>query len=321
MESLFGLDRQDGRLWTRAEGDQEQAPDLIVTSGDDRDVLTRLRARYPGALLMLVGQPAGLGETDLPVLQRPLRFDAALRVLDGLHPPGPGRLAPAPSPAPEAPRAPAAQAPWPQAPRPAGAATGLGSDSRQPFQTRLNISPSLSPPPTPFGSSGMVSAGGGITVDLVLSASAPLASEAPAATPVRPALPEADVLVVGGKPRSRKSKSAATGDYVLTLGLRKLGLRVRQVADAADGLANYARAPVPFVFLDQDSLGDAFMPTARQLVALRPMPGMAPHVALVARHNRWLERLNARLYGCDWMHLPLDRNRLREYFAHRGQAL
>lgn len=308
MESLLGLEGKGVRVWERAQG--PQTPDLVVTSGDDRDVLARLRARYPAALLVLVGQPAGLGETDLPVLQRPLRFDAALRVLDGLTPAGAGRLVPASEPAPPPPQPQASGAPWPRTP---GNPPHTGS-SHHHFETRLDITPSLAAAPTPISFGGPHSSlqtAGGVHVDIVLSGATPLASE-------QPATPESavvDALVIGGKPHPRH------GEYVLTLGLRKMGLRVRQESDAATGLAAYAQTPAPFVFLDQVSLGADFLPAARQLVALRPMPGMPPHVALVTRHNRLLERLSARMYGCNWMPLPLDRHQLKTWFEQRGQAV
>ncbi|NZA02130.1 hypothetical protein H0I39_10900 [Ottowia beijingensis] len=72
------------------------------------------------------------------------------------------------------------------------------------------------------------------------------------------------------------------------------------------------------MFLDQASLGDDLLPLARALTAQRPMPGHPPHVVVVARRGTAFDRLRARLIGCVWMVVPVDRERLLGFLARRG---
>ena len=101
-------------------------------------------------------------------------------------------------------------------------------------------------------------------------------------------------------------------------GIRRLGFRVRLIEGADAALAAFAQRPVDFVFLDQASLGDDLLPLARALTAQRPMPGHPPHVVVVARRGTAFDRLRARLIGCVWMVVPVDRERLLGFLARRG---
>ena len=121
---------------------------------------------------------------------------------------------------------------------------------------------------------------------------------------------DADVLVVAGALGQRS--------HTLPRGLRRIGVRVCLLEGADAALAAFKRQPLPFVFLDQVSLGDELMPLARALVALRPMPGQPPHVVVVARRGSAFDRLRARLIGCTWMTVPIERERLLAFFARRG---
>ncbi|MFT4193045.1 hypothetical protein, partial [Ottowia sp.] len=155
-----------------------------------------------------------------------------------------------------------------------------------------------------------------------VSARATWATSSPAASAPAPApamgdggLPDdagADVMVVVGPLGSRR--------HTLPLGLRRLGYRVRVVegADLAERLL--AQGAVSFVFLDQASLGERMMPLARALSERRRAPGGLPHLAVVARHGSVFDRLRARMMGCTWMAVPLQREALVAYFARRGLA-
>ena len=48
------------------------------------------------------------------------------------------------------------------------------------------------------------------------------------------------------------------------------------------------------------------------------MPGQPPHVVVVARRGSAFDRLRARLIGCNWRTVPIERERLRAFFARRG---
>jgi hypothetical protein len=60
------------------------------------------------------------------------------------------------------------------------------------------------------------------------------------------------------------------------------------------------------------------LPLARALNALRSTPEQPPHLAIVARTGSAFDRLRARLAGCVWMKVPIDRDRLMAYLARRG---
>ena len=139
---------------------------------------------------------------------------------------------------------------------------------------------------------------------------APVASPRPADAEGFTSDLDADVLVVAGALGQRS--------HTLPRGLRRIGVRVCLLEGADAALAAFKRQPLPFVFLDQVSLGDELMPLARALVALRPMPGQPPHVVVVARRGSAFERLRARLIGCNWMTVPIERERLLAFFARRG---
>ncbi|HPP98295.1 MAG TPA: hypothetical protein PK853_09620, partial [Ottowia sp.] len=121
---------------------------------------------------------------------------------------------------------------------------------------------------------------------------------------------DADVLVVTG----------ALGERSLTLprGIRRLGYRVRLLDGPEAALAAFDRHPVPFVFLDQVSLGEQLLPLARALAARRGAGEQPPHVVVVARRGSVFDRLRAGRAGCHWMKIPIDGPRLAAFFARRG---
>jgi hypothetical protein len=124
------------------------------------------------------------------------------------------------------------------------------------------------------------------------------------------AQPEADIMVLVGPLGGKK--------HTLALGLRKLGFRVRMIegSDLGRQLLNLPLAP--FVFLDQSSLGDQWLPLARSLGALGPKPDAPPHIVVVSKRSGVINRLRVRMAGCIWMHAPLDRERLKSFFGRRG---
>jgi DNA-binding response OmpR family regulator len=118
------------------------------------------------------------------------------------------------------------------------------------------------------------------------------------------------VLLVVGAQRSQPP--------TLALGIRKLGYRVRVVKGADVAQRLLARHAMPFVFMDQASLGEELPPLARALVARRRAPDGPPYLAVVARDDSLFHRLRAYLAGCAWMQVPVNGKRLAAYFEHRG---
>jgi len=106
--------------------------------------------------------------------------------------------------------------------------------------------------------------------------------------------------------------------HTLALGIRKLGFRVRMIEGNDLGRQLLTIPLAPFVFLDQSSLGDQWLPLARSLGALGPRPDAPPHIVVVSKRGGVINRLRVRMAGCIWMQAPLDRKRLVAFFGRRG---
>ena len=318
LESLVALDPREEEQLVPVR--RQEDAHLIIANGDDRTVVETLRANNPQALIVLVGQPPGHAVTDLPVLRRPLEMNAVIDVLSQLdwpshlHSSEPTDFGftfspstnhpPTQSPSTRSPPSEHATSAAPQdssafAPTTASMVMTAGATA-----THSDVAPVAAPAPAPAVSA---------RATWTTSEHAPLA---PVASP-RPADAEgftsdldAEVLVVAGALGQRS--------HTLPRGLRRIGVRVCLLEGADAALAAFKRQPLPFVFLDQVSLGDELMPLARALVALRPMPGQPPHVVVVARRGSAFDRLRARLIGCNWMTVPIERERLLAFFARRG---
>ena len=318
LESLVALDPREEEQLVPVR--RQEDAHLIIANGDDRTVVETLRANNPQALIVLVGQPPGHAVTDLPVLRRPLEMNAVIDVLSQLdwpshlHSSEPTDFGftfspstnhpPTQSPSTRSPPSEHATSAAPQdssafAPTTASMVMTAGATA-----THSDVAPVAAPAPAPAVSA---------RATWTTSEHAPLAPMAPS----RPADAEgftsdldAEVLVVAGALGQRS--------HTLPRGLRRIGVRVCLLEGADAALAAFKRQPLPFVFLDQVSLGDELMPLARALVALRPMPGQPPHVVVVARRGSAFDRLRARLIGCIWMTVPIERERLLAFFARRG---
>ena len=314
LESLFALNAGEAdelRPVTRPE-----EAHLIIVNGDDRSVVDCLRHHNPHALLVRVGAPPGSTADDMPTLRRPLDMEGVAEVLAGLD--------------------------WPEQPLDSGVTdfdalsqppasgptmgpgdTGQPPESHPPAAAASSFAPTtasmpVTVPVTAAASNLATMAGAAVSARATwaISEHAPLVPPHPPAAPQ--ALPgqgfsndvDADVLVVVGALGQRS--------HTLPRGLRRLGFRVRLIEGADAGLSAFALRPLPFVFLDQTSLGEALLPLARTLTAQRPMPGQPPHVVVVARRGSAFDRLRARLIGCAWMAVPIDRERLLRFFARRG---
>ncbi|MFT3779064.1 MAG: hypothetical protein QM772_12435 [Ottowia sp.] len=301
LESIFALEAAEGD--DLAQVYKPEDADLLIVNGDDRGVVQRLQADHPGALLVLVGRPSGAEPVDLPVLPRPLDMAGVVRVLSGLD--------------------------WPHQRR------GQPSDFSGTFSP-TTVPPTRPPPESqpaaiserdrvafaPTTASAPLGAGAAVAVRPVSARATWATPERAVSAPVPAAatgdggvhgLPddlEADIMVVVGL--------GGTKHHTLPLGLRKLGYRVRVVEGAELAERLLAQGVVSFVFLDQASLGERMMPLARALSERRRAPGGLPHLAVVARHGSVFDRMRARMTGCAWMTVPLQRERLVAYFAHRG---
>ena len=311
LESLFALDHGAGEDLVPVRT-QEEAH-LIVANGDDRAVIEGLRADNPQALVVLVGQPPGQPVGDLPVLRRPLAMDAVVELLSRLD--------------------------WPQdlqdsqptdfrrtfSPTTTAPATGA-RDSALPRDTApppaLDAS-SFAPTTASMPMDAHIRAAAGPAAPAVSARATWAESEhASLASPSRPGAPiqapsaepandvNAEVLVVTGALGQRS--------HTLPRGMRRMGFRVRILEGADAALAAFQERAVPFVFLDQASLGDQLLPLARALTAQRAVRGEPPHVVVVARHGSVFDRLRVRMVGCNWMAVPIDRERLHAFFARRG---
>lgn len=313
LESLFALDAEDvdgagDALVPVGLGSDGRAPDLLIVNGDDLAVAQRLSAGYPRALMVLVGAPRGSQRVAWPVMPRPLDIQGVVAALSELD--------------------------WPQA-----EPSERVADVPQSAPDSASEPPSMAsrPPSTAFPSEVMSSAFAPTTASAPLSASGPPRPSEPlsarlawamsevmppdlsprlAVQPVQggaalrssPALP--DVLVVHAR-RDGRSPSLARG-------LRRMGYSVMSVGSPEQAVAEMERHLVPFVFFDRDSLGADFLPLARAFHALKEAPTQPPYLAVVTHGGSPFDRLRARMAGCAWMHVPIDRDRLATYLERRG---
>ena len=310
LTSIFALDADEdpgeALVPVGLDGDG-RAPDLLIVNGDDLAVAQRLGDAYPRALLVLVGQPRSAQTVKWPVMRRPLDLQGAVAVLSELDWPEPDARAPS------SPLVPGD--------------SGLDSEP---------ASPHTRPPSTAFPSETMTSAFAPTTASApLLPGDAPRPSEplsarlawamselepsdvapAPRAKPPQPNAPQpstrpADVLVVHARPNGQS--------HSLVRGLHRMGYAVKAVNSPDQALAAQARHQALFVFLDQASLGAQLLPLARALNALRSAPTQPPHLAVLAQRGSAFDRLRARLAGCAWMSVPIDRKRLIDYLERRG---
>ena len=324
LESIFALDADDDpaeALVPAGLGDGSgHGPDLLIVNGDDLAVADRLGAAYPHALIVLVGQPRATLSVRWPVMRRPLNLQGAIAVLSELDwpAPAPGRtMAPAPA------RSTATAAP---AATPAhGSGHGAASPGARPSTAFASEPPSSAFAPTtasaPLSAGGAPRASEPLSARLawamseVGSAHVVTATRAEARPKLRPIAPEAparptEVLVVHGRHDGQSP--------TLARGLRRMGYAVKTLDSADEALAVLEHQSVPFVFLDQRSLGAQLLPLARALNALRSAPTQPPHLAIVARDGSAFDRLRARMAGCAWMREPVDRERLMDYLERRG---
>ncbi len=307
LQSLFALGQEEGEQLLPVRRPEDAH--LIVVNGDDPAVVARLRTANPRALVVLVGEPVGYPVGGLPILHRPLRVPAVVEVLSRLDWPDslPGR---------ERTVATGGQA-----------QSSRGTDSSH--ASLLSHAPTLAP--TTASMRLPTNAGAATQGASLVSARAAWASSEQASLPLTPrrtptapeagdgaaqtfravdAVNDADVMVVVGGIGQRS--------YTLPRGLRRLGFQVRLVEGPQAAQAAFGEGPVPFIFLDQSSLGADLLPLARWMSARRAAPDEPPHVVVVARRRSVFEHLRARMAGCHWMAVPLDRGRLLSYFAQRG---
>ena len=340
LESIFALDAAEGEDLAQVRRPEEA--DLLIVNGDDRAVVLTLRADNPAALMVVVGRPSGGELADLPVLRRPLDMTGVVRVLSGLDWPEEGRRSqPSEFPGTFSPSsAPATQVPdtGPVSMRAAdsrleharmGLARTMDSQAYSPASLQdPTLHPSAFAPTTASIPVDAPSSAHPASSVLTLNPQ-PVSARATWDLPEQrgtaagidlalhdtqfPGLPneaDADIMVVVGP--------HATKRHTLSLGLRRLGYRVRVVegAELAEQLLRERR--VPFVFMDQASLGPQLLPLARALNALRPSPAEPPKLIVVARHNHFFDRMRARMVGCTWMVAPINRARLVGFLARRG---
>lgn len=318
LESLMALDSGGGDGLVPVAKPEEA--NLIVANGDDASVVECLRAGNPQALIVLVGQPPRSLPFDLPVLRRPLEMQAVAEVLAQLDWPedrdtaAPASLNPVST---LRAGAPTIQPPVSAHPPESQSPESQQAESQPPMPQSSAFAPTTaSMPITAPHVSTLAGPAVSARATWAVSERAPLIAPAPrmvrrahAATPFVDDA-DADLMTVVGA-LGRRS-------HTLPRGIRRLGFRVRLIEGADAALAAFAQRPVDFVFLDQASLGDDLLPLARALTAQRPMPGHPPHVVVVARRGTAFDRLRARLIGCVWMVVPVDRERLLGFLARRG---
>ena len=313
LESIFALDAAEGE--DLAQVRQPEEADLLVVNGDDRAVIEGLRAANPRALMVLVGRTRGGEPVDLPVLRRPLEMNGVVSVLGALD--------------------------WPE-PRLGGAAAAA------PGVFAHTFGPSSAPPtvPPPVAAVHHPSAFAPTTASMPVGAPArvamaptPVSARATWNTPEHPPVARAAVPSSQGNPwespaddsgAETESDDDGYADVMVVIGpvgqrrpslpsgIRRLGWRVRVVEGPERALELLGDVPPPFVFLDQQSLGEQLLPLVRGLKALRIASGQSPQLVVVARGGSAVERLSARLAGCTWMKVPIDRARLQSYFARHG---
>jgi hypothetical protein len=324
LESIFALDADvdpgEALVPVRL-GEGGDGADLLIANGDDLAVVERLSTRYPDALLVLVGQPPGGHKVPWPVMRRPLELHGAVNVLSELDWPETVRRRP--------PTVRRAEPPVPASP----------ADEAAP----LSHPPSTRPPTTAFPSEVMSSAFAPTTVTAPLTSGSRSPAEQPLSArmawavsepgkiaPMPPQAPEQWHLPTERQPLTHALPQAQVFDILvvhgrkdgvnpsLARGLHRMGYAVKSVASPEAALAEMKRHPSLCVFLEQPSLGAQLLPLARALNALRSTPEQPPHLAIVARTGSAFDRLRARLAGCVWMKVPIDRDRLMAYLARRG---
>ena len=325
LESIFALDADvdpgEALVPVRL-SDGGEGADLLIVNGDDLSVVEQLRTRYPNALLVLVGQPAGATEAPWPVMRRPLDLHGAVNVLSELD--------------------------WPESGLD-GAAIPRRATPRTETHPSEEAAPSSYPPssraaPSTYPSEDMSSAFAPTTVTAPLTMGKPIRAEQPLsarmawavsevapteiAEATRPALVEdpvtpdapqevgtieplkADILLVHGRQGGRTPGLADA--------LQAEGYAVKTVASVNAALVAMARHPSCCVLLEQYSLGDQWVALARSLSATRSATAPPLHLAVVARSDSMFERLRARRLGCTWMKAPIDLARLVTYLERRG---
>ena len=321
LESIFALDADvdpgEALVPVRLRDDGEGA-DLLIANGDDLAVVERLSARYPDALLVLVGQPPGGHKVPWPVMRRPLDLYSAVNVLSELDwPETVRRRAP-----------PVRRAAPPARPRPVDDAGSQPSPVTRPPNTDMpsDVMSSAFAPTTvraPMSPVSRPPADSPLSARRVWAVSEPGDIE-PVPTPGQPetptepqafadAMPQAqrfDILVVHGRQDGVIPS--------LARGLHRMGYSVTSVASADAALAEMKRYPSHCVFLEQPSLGAQVLPLARALDALRGPSAQLLQLAIVARTGSAFDRLRARLAGAVWMKVPIDRERLVAYLERRG---
>lgn len=279
LESIFALDAEQGEDITQVSTAEEAL--LIVVNADDPAAIAQVQASNPVALMVLVGNAPASFKT-LPTLRRPLNAASVVRTLSKLQWPELERTPPPVRPAVKPAAAPVAMTMPPLA------------------DSQLDDAPDTTPFDLTAPDSGARRA-----------AQRRARAEAEAGrTAWHTLVPDADILLV-----------ARLGDrhHTFPRGLRRMGYRLQVVEDAHTALGAFSSRPYMFVFLDQASLGDELLPLIRAFSAWRSMPGMPPHVAVIARSGALLERVRARVAGCTaWMQIPINRGQLASYFAKRG---
>ena len=334
LESIFALDADvdpgEALVAVRL-GESEDGADLLIANGDDLTVVEKLHASYPNALLVLVGQPPGAQNVRWPVMRRPLELHGAVNVLSELdwpetvqrRTPVPRRAA-APSQGPSQARAGDDSIPSSQPPSTGSPSESMSSAFAPTTVTAPLVAANKPHPDAPLSArkAWAVSEVGSVG-QLPASAPPPRPSAPSAQRPSQPLAQQplppdaslqqrrpADILVVLGR---------RNGDIPsLARGLSRMGYAVKAVASADEALAEMARHPSKCVFLDQPSLGGQLLPLARALNAMRSTPEQPPHLAVVARAGSAFDRLRARMAGCVWMRVPVDRERLTAYLERRG---
>lgn len=313
LESIFALDAKDApgdALVPVGLGDEGRAPDLLIVNGDDLAVAQRLSAGYPRALLVLVGAPRSTQRVAWPVMPRPLDIPGIVAALSELDWPEPE---PGEKPAEPPPALDSISGPPSVVSRPASTAfpsEGMSS-AFAPTTASAPLSAGGAPRPSEPLSARLAWAMSEVMPADPLPRPAPRAPQPSAAVAAHqppPVLP--DVLVVHAR-RDGRSPSLARG-------LRRMGYAVVSVGSPDLALAEMERHLAPFVFFDQHSLGADFLPLARAFHALREAPTQPPHLAVLARGGSPFDRLRARMAGCAWMQIPIDRDRLANYFERRG---
>ena len=346
---LFERGVIDGVRYVPAEGAQQAA--FLVINADDRHALDDLRALEPAPCVVLIGHTHwGSG---WPVVPRPISapaLAAAMRQLAPLLPPavpgfehtsahaglaGLGRAAaPASTPASTPVAAAPAAAPL-AARRRAVAATVDGTPDTDLQAAYAVTSPSLPPDMADSvlrtalrqqharlrasGASEVRAAarGDSTLVDISMPSSGPASATLVASPPQAPL--EASATLASAPAQILIVAEFGSRTHTLPRGLRALGYGVDTANGEAQALALLPTRAYRVVFLDQASLGPALWGLAKQMLAARTLAGQPPHVAIVARKQRPLDRWRAHRIGCDaWMNVPLERERLIAFLARRG---